>query len=169
MNTYFYLRSLRQVMEIAPLAGAQADLPALQKTEQAVTAAFMARFFDEATGSFCGGVCGADAFALDLGLGDERTLQNLVTRYRELGTFDTGIFGTPLVVKVLFERGFGNDAYRLLVNDGAVSFRTMMNAGATTLWEEWFNENSSSHPMFGAVVEFLFKYLLGIRQPAGGA
>ncbi|MBQ5969644.1 MAG: family 78 glycoside hydrolase catalytic domain [Clostridia bacterium] len=169
VNTYFYLRSLRQVMEIAPLAGAQADLPALQKTEQAVTAAFMARFFDEATGSFCGGVCGADAFALDLGLGDERTLQNLVTRYRELGTFDTGIFGTPLVVKVLFERGFGNDAYRLLVNDGAVSFRTMMNAGATTLWEEWFNENSSSHPMFGAVVEFLFKYLLGIRQPAGGA
>ena len=169
VNTYFYLRSLRQVMEIAPHVGAQADLPQLQATEAAVKAAFLARFLNEATGSFCDGVCGADAFALDLGLGDGRTLQNLVNRYRTLGTFDTGIFGTPLVVKALFERGYGNDAYRLLVNDGEVTFRRMMDAGATTLWEEWFNEHSSSHPMFGAVVEFLFKYLLGIRQPAGEA
>ena len=169
VNTYFYLRSLRQTMEIAQLVGAEADLPELQKTEQTVTDAFLRHFFDAATGSFCGGVCGADAFALDLGLGDERTLQNLVRRYRESGTFDTGIFGTPLVVKVLFEHGFANDAYRLLTNKGPVSFRHMMESGATTLWEEWFNEYSSSHPMFGAVVEFLFCFLLGIRQPKDGA
>lgn len=169
VNTYFYLRSLRQVMEIAPLVGAEDDLPGLQTTEQAVKAAFLARFFDKATGSFCGGVCGADAFALDLGLGDARTEENLVRRYRESGTFDTGIFGTPLVVKALFARGYANDAYRLLTNRGEVSFRRMMEAGATTLWEEWFNEYSSSHPMFGAVTEYLFKYLLGIRQPEGGA
>jgi alpha-L-rhamnosidase len=169
VNTYFYLRSLRQVMEIAPFVGAAADLPGLHETEAAVAAALRARFFDDATGSFCGGVCGADAFALDLGLGDGRTLQNLVSRYRESGTFDTGIFGTPLVLKVLFERGFAADAFRLLTNAGEVSFRRMMESGATTLWEEWFNENSSSHPMFGAAVEFLFKYLLGIRQPAGEA
>ena len=165
VNTYFYLRSLRQVMEIAPLAGAEDDLPELKATEEAVAEAFVQRFFDESTGSFCGGVCGADAFALDLGLGDARTEQNLVERYRERGTFDTGIFGTPLVVRVLFERGFANDAYRLLTNRGEVSFRRMMESGATTLWEEWFNENSSNHPMFGAVVEDLFKYVLGIRQP----
>ncbi len=169
VNTWFYLRSLRQVMELAPLAGAEADLPVLQKTQQAVAAAFLKRFFDETTGSFCGGVCGADAFALDLGLGDDRTLQNLVNRYRKSGTFDTGIFGTPLVIKVLFERGFGNDAFRLLTNRGAVSFRHMMESGATTLWEEWFNEYFSNHPMFGAVVEHLFRYLLGIRQPEGEA
>ena len=169
VNTFFYLRSLRQVMELAPLAGAEDDLPELRKTAQAVAEAFLERFFDETTGSFCGGVCGADAFALELGLGDERTLRNLVDRYRESGTFDTGIFGTPLVLKVLFERGFGNDAFRLLTNRGEVSFRRMMESGATTLWEEWFNENSSSHPMFGAVTEYLFKYLLGIRQPEGEA
>jgi alpha-L-rhamnosidase len=124
---------------------------------------------DPATGSFCEGVCGADAFAADLGLGDGRTLACLVNRYRERGTFDTGIFGTPLVLKALFENGFASDAYALLTNRGEVSFRTMMESGATTLWEEWFNEHSSNHPMFGAVVEFLFKYLLGIRQPENGA
>jgi alpha-L-rhamnosidase len=164
VNTYFYIRSLRQVMEIAPLVGKAGDLPALRQREEAAACALTNRYFDPATGSFCGEVCGADAFALDLGLGDARTLQNLVMHYREIKVFDTGIFGTPLVVKALFENGFANDAVQLLANRGEVSFCHMMQSGATTLWEEWFNEDSSSHPMFGAVVEYLFKYILGIRQ-----
>ena len=164
VNTYFYIRSLRQVMEIAPLVGKEEDLPDLQKCEKAAIRALTDRYFDPETGSFCGGICGADAFALDIGLGDARTLQNLVNHYREIQTFDTGIFGTPLAVKALFENDFADDAVRLLANRGAVSFHHMMQEGATTLWEEWFNENSSSHPMFGAVVEYLFKYILGIRQ-----
>ncbi len=169
VNNYFYIRSLRQTMEILPLVGKEADLPTLQAREQAAVKALVGRYFDDTTGSFCGGVCGADAFALDLGLGDDRTLQNLVVHYRETGTFDTGIFGTPLVVKTLFETGFADDAVRLLANRGEVSFHHMMQSGATTLWEEWFNEDSSSHPMFGAVVEYLFKYILGIRQKRGTA
>lgn len=169
VNTFFYIRSLRQVMELSTLVDREDDLPELQKRETAAVKALTARYFDPATGSFCGGVCGADAFALELGLGDERTKQNLVRRYRESGTFDTGIFGTPLVVKALFDNGFADDAVRLLANRGEVSFFHMMEEGATTLWEEWFNEHSSSHPMFGAVVEYLFKYILGIRQKPGSA
>ena len=164
VNTYFYIRSLRQTIEIAPLVGMEADVPELKSREEAASKAFVEKFMDTETGSFCGEVCGADAFALDLGLGDDRTLGNLVRHYRELGTFDTGIFGTPFVLKVLFENGYGDDAYKLLANRGEVSFFHMMDCGATTLWEEWFNENSSNHPMFGAVVEYLFKYILGIQQ-----
>lgn len=169
VNTYFYIRSLRQVMAIAPLLGKERDIPVLQQREAAAVTALTARYFDPATGSFCGGVCGADAFALDLGLGDARTPENLAVHYREIGTFDTGIFGTPLVVKALFENGYADDAVRMLANRGEVSFYHMMQSGATTLWEEWFNEDSSSHPMFGAVVEYLFKYILGIRQKTDGA
>ncbi|MBQ6021035.1 MAG: family 78 glycoside hydrolase catalytic domain, partial [Clostridia bacterium] len=167
VNTYFYIRSLREAIEIAPLVGEEADIPGLKAREEAAAKAFVEKFMDPETGSFCNEVCGADAFALDLGLGDGRTLANLVKHYRELGTFDTGIFGTPFVVKVLFENGYGDDAYKLLANRGEVSFFHMMDSGATTLWEEWFNEHSSNHPMFGAVVEFLFKYILGIKQKAG--
>ena len=136
--------------------------------EQAVQA-LCDRYFDPDTGSFCAGVCGADAFALDLGLGDSRTKDNLVARYRQLGTFDTGIFGTPLVLKALFEFGFADDAVRLLLNRGDASFYRMMQSGATTLWEMWHNEESSNHPMFGATAEYLFRYILGIRQPEHGA
>ncbi len=167
VNTYFYIRSLREAIEIAPLVGEEADIPGLKAREEAAAKAFVEKFMDPATGSFCNEVCGADAFALDLGLGDGRTLANLVKHYRELGTFDTGIFGTPFAVQVLFENGCGDDAYKLLANRGEVSFFHMMDCGATTLWEEWFNAHSSNHPMFGAVVEFLFKYILGIKQKAG--
>ena len=169
VNTYFYIRSLRRVQELAPLVGKAADLPQLKAREEAAVQALCKRYFDDATGSFCGGVCGADAFALDLGLGDSRTKEALVQRYRTLGTFDTGIFGTQLVIKQLFELGDANDAVRLLSNRGDASFYGMMQAGATTLWEMWHNEESSSHPMFGAVAEYLFKYILGIRQPDNSA
>ena len=40
-----------------------------------------------------------------------------------------------------------------------------MELGATTLYEEWKDEaRSLSHPMFGAVVQYFFSRLLGIRQ-----
>ncbi len=169
VNTYFYIRSLRRVQTVAPLIGKQADLPLLQAREEAAVQALCSRYFDPATGSFCGGVCGADAFALDLGLGDSRTKENLLQHYRTLGTFDTGIFGTPLVVKALFRLGLADDALRLLTNRGDASFYNMMQSGATTLWEMWHNEESSNHPMFGAAAQYLFCYILGIRQPADGA
>lgn len=167
VNTYFYIRALRRVMELAPSVQNDADLPLLKTCEEQAVRALLDRYFDPATGSFCAGVCGADAFALDLGLGDARTKENLVARYRKLGTFDTGIFGTPLVVKALFTLGCADDALRLLTNRGDASFYRMMQSGATTLWEMWHNEESSSHPMFGAVTEYLFKYILGIRQKDG--
>ena len=169
VNTWFYIRSLRRVRTIALLLQKDADLPLLQTREEQAVQALCDRYFDPATGSFCAGVCGADAFALDLGLGDSRTKDNLVARYRQLGTFDTGIFGTPLVLKALFELGFADDAVRLLLNRGDASFYRMMQSGATTLWEMWHNEKSSNHPMFGATAEYLFRYILGIRQPEHGA
>ena len=34
----------------------------------------------------------------------------------------------------------------------------MKKQGATTLWENWNGAYSHSHPMFGAVVEYIVKY-----------
>ena len=62
-----------------------------------------------------------------------------------------------------------DNALCLLTNRGDASFYNMMQSGATTLWEMWHNEESSNHPMFGAVAQYLFRYILGIRQPAAGA
>ena len=123
--------------------------------------------FNPQTGSFCNGVNGADAFAVDLELGDERTLQNLIDRYRAAKDLDTGIFGTDLLIDVLFRHDQGDLALALLTSDGPNSFENMRRQGATTIWEHWDGRASHSHPMFGAAVRALFTHILGIRQRPG--
>ncbi len=165
VNNYFYAKSLRRVLTFAP----EADRPMLTARLEKVLAAITANYYDQATGSFCGGIQGADAYAVDLGLGDERTLHNLVAQYKALGTYDTGIFGTDILTRVLFEKGEAELAWALLTNRGPWGFGNWMRQGATTLWEYWTGERSHSHPMFGAAARYLHQYVLGIRQGADSA
>lgn len=109
---------------------------------------------------------------MDIGLGDGRTYPNLVAHYRKLKRFDTGIFGTDIVTRVLFERGDGQTAVDLMLSDAETSFGGMRRLGATTLWEYWpgsLCDRSHNHPMFGAVAAYLYDYLLGIRAKDGSA
>ena len=119
-------------------------------------------FFDDETGSFAGGVQGADAFALAAGLGDRRTLDNLVVKYTEDCRFDTGFIGTYVLVEQLIAHGRVGLAFDLLSATKKGSFGYLKRLGETTIWEyldtKWC---SHAHPMFGAVAEFLPKTLLG--------
>ena len=40
----------------------------------------------------------------------------------------------------------------------------MKRGGATNLWENWDGCDSRCHPMFGAVTEYFFSDILGIRR-----
>ncbi len=166
VNTYYMIKSVSIAIEFAEILGKHEDIPSLEEKLIFVQNAFMREFFDEETGSFLGGIQGTDAYAVDIGMGDDRTLGNLVKRYEELKTYDTGIFGTDLVTRILFENDYGELAFTLLTNEKDISFYNMKKQGATTLWENWDGCDSHSHPMFGAVCEYLFKYILGIRQPS---
>ena len=115
--------------------------------------------------SFLSGDQGADAFALDCGIEDSHLLCSLIERYAAMECLDTGIFGTDILARVLFANGQEELAVRLLGGEGEVSFGHMRKSGATTLWENWNGEASHNHPMFGAAVVTLFRYLLGIDQP----
>lgn len=165
VNTYFLIKSILIAIESAQILGKKEDIPVLEEKLEFVKNAFMREFFDKETGSFLQGVQGTDAYALDINMGDERTLENLVKKYSELKTYDTGIFGTDIVTRVLFEKGYPDLAITLMTNEGEISFYNMKKQGATTLWENWDGCDSHSHPMFGAVCEYLFKYILGIKQP----
>ncbi len=119
-------------------------------------------FFDDETGSFAGGVQGADAFALAAGLGDRRTLENLVAKYARDCRFDTGFIGTYVLVEQLLAHDRVDLAFDLLSATKKGSFGYLKRLGETTIWEyldtKWC---SHAHPMFGAVAEFLPKTLLG--------
>ena len=170
VNNYFYIKSMREVLAICEVLGIHEYDNMLNARIDERVKAIMDNYFDPATGDFANNDQGSNAFAIDLGLGDERTLENMVRHYNEIGCFDTGIFGTDIVPRVLFERGYAQTAFNLISSERAVSFEAMRALGATTLWEEWpiKHERSHSHPMFGGVVRYLFEYLLGIGHVGAG-
>ena len=171
VNNYFYIKALGRAIEIAKIIGRDADIPTFEERIEKRRAAAMRAYYNKWDGNFLGGAQGANAFALAMGLGDHRTYPNLVERYKREGGFDTGIFGTELVVRTLFERGDSDVALDLLLSESTHSFAEMRRRGATTIWEYWpesLRDRSHNHPMFGAVVACFYEYILGIRQRDGG-
>ncbi len=164
VNNYFYIKALEKVIEIAEHIGKNEDIPLLRSRIQERRHATEVAYFNPWDGNFIGARQGANAFALDAGMGDERTKENFIKYYDGLGYYDTGIFGTDIVTRLLCEYGRIDVAFKLLTAKEPHGFGKWQNDGATTLWEYWFNSRSHSHPMFGAVTTYLFEYLLGIQQ-----
>ena len=86
----------------------------------------------------------------------------------------TGFIGTPYICLVLSKYGYSEIAYRLLLNEDLPSWLYQIKMGATTIWERWNSitedgkmnpkgMNSLNHYAYGAIVEWLFKCMLGIQ------
>ena len=167
VNGYFYVKSIMKMIEMAPLAKCADDIPQLEALMERKKRALTNAYFNKWDGNFLGGVQGANAFAVDIGIGDGRTYPNMVEYYRKNTFYDTGIFGTELVTRLLFERGDGDLAVELMTSGKDThTFEAMRRRGATTLWEYFpgsLCDRSHSHPMFGGVVALFFEYLLGIK------
>ena len=164
INTFYYLHGLQEMMQISEKMNNKLPIRFAER-EKNVKNAFLDAYFDPETGDFCEGRAAGNAYGLALGLGDERTKKHLVEKYEALGRFDTGIFGTSMLLEQLFSIGAGDLAVRLLTNDSeAASFAHMKRNGATPLWERWDGRESHNHPMFGACVRLLFTEILGIRM-----
>ena len=166
VNTYFMVKSLQQMCEIAKWIGKEEDISEYEEKIALRKRAITAAYFNTFDGNFVMNVQGANAYAVDLGLGNEKTYENVVDYYTKLGCFDTGIFATDILVRILFEHGNAELAVDLLMNNGAQGYEHWRQIGATTFHEYWDSNRSRSHnhPMFGAPVAYFFEYLLGIKQ-----
>lgn len=156
VNTYFYLKTLKMTMELADAIGKSKK--ELKARYERVKKAFLDKYYDKKTSTFFGSAEASDAYGYDLGFGNEKTLKAIVEKYEKLGQFDTGIFGTDILIRTLCENGYKDLAFKLLTSEKENTFYNMKRQGATTLWENWNGEESHSHPMFGAVVEYIVKY-----------
>lgn len=162
VNTYFLIKNLERIAEIAEILGNPSGV--YTEKAQMLKNVLARHYYDEKENTFCGGIQGADAFAIDLGLGNEKMLALLAKKYDALGEFDTGIFGTDILIRILFQKGYADTALRLLSSDKGASFGSQMLRGETTLCEYWNRLAwSHNHHMFGQVTAYLFRYLLGIR------
>ncbi len=80
----------------------------------------------------------------------------------------TGFLSTPLILDMLAEYDL-EAAYRLLENEEIPGWLFMPKNGATTIWESWEGTHaqggiaSLNHYSKGAVCEWLFKTMCGIR------
>lgn len=166
VNTYFAIKVLEQLCEIARLIGKEEDVSDYESKAMQHKKALKAAYFSTYDHNLFLNVQGANAFAVDLGLGDDLTYQKMVDYYKRLGYFDTGIFATDILTRVLFEHGDGELAARLLASEDGLGFGNWKKNGATTLLEYWNVGccRSFNHHMFGAVVAYFFEHLLGIRQ-----
>ncbi len=164
VNTALYVKQMLMTKEAAEAIGKNETAQMLGRRIEEKRQAILNAYYSPQTGSFIGDVQGANSFATDIGLGGERTYENTRKKYSAADSFDTGIFGTDILTRVLFERGDANTAFRLLTSEGKGSFYNMKKQGATTIWENWDGERSHSHPMFGAATRYLFSFILGITQ-----
>lgn len=164
VNTYFYIKSMEYFLEIGEIIGDNSHSEEIRKRIEKKKKAITDAYFSPETGDFSGNVQGANGFAVDLGLGDERTFENMIKKYSHRKMYDTGIFGTDIVTRVLFEKGRADLACMLLTSKEEISYYNQIQNGATTILEYWNGVRSQCHPMFGAVSRYLFEYILGIRQ-----
>ncbi len=166
VNTYFYIKHIDEILLCKDaMKLSKEDVRWLREKRKVLAAAIKKRYYDPKTGDFCRNIQGANAFAVDIGIGTRKTFNNMCAKYDEKHMYyNTGIFGTDILTRVLFRNGKGDIAVRLLSSEGKYSFGNIMNQGATSLWEYWTGRRSHSHPMFGAVVSYLFEYVLGMTQ-----
>ncbi|MBQ8311389.1 MAG: hypothetical protein IJX80_10305, partial [Clostridia bacterium] len=166
VNTYFMVKSLRTMCKIARIIGKDGDVSEYEQKADTRARAIRAAYFNTFDDNFVMNVQGANAYAVDLGLGNEQTYANLRRYYQKLGHYDTGIFATDILTRTLFEHGDAELAVDLLTHNGNQGFARWKQNGATTFHEYWDSNRSRSHnhPMFGAPVAYFFEYLLGIRQ-----
>ena len=75
----------------------------------------------------------------------------------------TGFLSTPFVLPVLAEAGELETAYRMLENTKKPGWFGEVLDGATTVWENWEGNLSQNHYSPGAVCQWLFEGVAGIR------
>lgn len=108
-------------------------------------------------------------------LADEEKKQAVADRLAEMVMgadyhLNTGFLSTPFILQVLADYGYRDVAFRLLEQDTCPSWLYAVSKGATTIWESWRGITpdgevtaSLNHYAYGAVCDFLFAGVAGIR------
>lgn len=112
----------------------------------------------------------------------QKAFAHLARTSSEAGyTVTTGFFGTSPINPMLSEGGYAEDAYKMMTSTAFPSWLFPVMQGATTIWEHWdsftadkgFGEynsmNSFNHYSLGAVVNWLYEYVLGIQRDISSA
>lgn len=182
IGTAYFARSAELLAQIATVLGHRAEARRFAALHRRILTAFN-RHYVTADARVAGDTQTAYLLVLAFDLLPEKqrpaALVHLErTLARRKHHLCTGFVGTPLLCPVLTRFGRTDLAYRLLFNDGYPSWLYPIKNGATTMWERWnswtpagFGDdsmNSFNHYAYGAVGEWLYDTVGGIRELAPG-
>ena len=181
-SIYYYYSSWI-VAQTAKLLGLPADYDQYLAQAEKIKAAVQKEYIT-ATGRLAMDTQTAYALALYFDLIPEhqqkRVVRDLVARlHKDNDHLKTGFVGTPFICQVLSKFGKHDLAMKIFMNEDLPSWLYAVNLGATTVWERWDSVlpdgsmnpegmNSLNHYSIGAIMEWAYKYLVGIQPLSVG-
>ncbi|SDM23277.1 family 78 glycoside hydrolase catalytic domain [Siphonobacter aquaeclarae] len=167
----FYYHHARLMTQFAAIAGKTEDSVRYSRLAERIKGALVSRYLVPGTGRFDNATQTAQLFALWYGLaaGPEKdaALKQLDAEFaRKNNHLSTGIFATKMLFDVLRENDRNGQAWQIASQEEFPGWGYMVKKGATTLWETWAYSDgvySQNHPMFGSIVEWYYRSLLGIN------
>ncbi|MBR6955268.1 MAG: family 78 glycoside hydrolase catalytic domain [Clostridia bacterium] len=148
------------------------DVTAYDTLHREITAAFRAAFPDCRTQTEH-----VLALAFHLAADEQAVADALAAMIRSEGTqLRTGFVGTPYLLHVLSDHGYGKLAWDLLLRREYPGWLYPVTRGATTVWEHWdgvrpdgsfwsATMNSFNHYAYGAVADWIFEKAAGLGHP----
>ncbi|AOO76172.1 alfa-L-rhamnosidase [Latilactobacillus curvatus] len=181
-SVYYYYSS-QIVANTAKLLDHPTDQAHYQQQADAILAAIQHEYIT-ATGRLAIDTQTAYALALYFKLVPKtqikRVLNDLVKRLnKDNDHLKTGFVGTPFICRVLSAYGEHKLATKIFLQEDFPSWLYAVNMGATTVWERWNSietdgsmnpdgMNSLNHYSIGAIMEWSYKYLVGIGHHTAG-
>lgn len=169
--TAYTKRSCDNLAQMASLLGKTEDAAYYSRMAEKIKAAY-ARYMISEDGVIQPGHQAAyiRALALDLVSDAKRPLVVEQLRKEIEGAgyhLNTGFLSTVYLLPTLCDNGLVEEAFRLLQQTQAPGWLHPITLGATTMLENWDGmdvfRDSFNHYSFGAVCQFLFEYVAGIR------
>lgn len=175
----YYAYTARLMSEMARAIDKSADCERYEKLYQTIKQKFIAKYVN-ADGTLKIKTQTSYLLALKIQLlpdedAHERAAEALVKKIKaNSGRLSTGFVGTSTIAQTLGACEKNNAAYTLLLQRGNPSWLYSVDQGATTIWERWnsytketgFGDatmNSFNHYSFGAVEEWMYRYMAGIE------
>ena len=128
-------------------------------------AEFKSRYLDESGRCTVASQCAVSMMIMAGLYEDKNTLCNQLVEVTlaDECKLTCGMVGIQYIYDALSESGRGDLAYKLIA-ETTPGYKSWLEEGATTLWEQWDGKNSGSHNhhMFSGVIAWFYKSLLGI-------
>jgi len=175
ISAAYFFWSTKLLSEMAAQLGKENDALKYEELSKNIATAFNNMYFDEAANSYEGGTQTANLIPVAFGITPPNkraaVIESVVKDIENRGVHPTtGFLGTNILLPTLCEYGHDELAYQLATQTTYPSWGYMISKGATTMWELWNSDseppegmNSRNHFALGAIGEWFYGYLAGIR------